>query len=150
MIVFRLANEPYKNDISGDGASRYGGRWNSSGLKVLYTSQSISLTILESLVHLRSDLIPASQHLLRIEVPDKDIIEISTVKIKPGWEREYEYTQWIGDQFITQNQGLLLRVPSVIVPEEFNLLINPINKEFKKVKLLRSDLLRLDKRLRLL
>ena len=78
MIVYRIANEGYKSDISGEGAALYGGRWNSIGVKLLYTSQNISLTILESLVHFRSDLIPRSQFLLYIDIPEKDIVEISS------------------------------------------------------------------------
>ena len=149
MIVFRIANEKYSSDLSGEGASLYGGRWNSVGLKVLYTSQYISLTILESMVHLRTDLIPSSQFLLSIEVPEKDIITISTSKIKEGWANEPGYSQWIGDQFINGNQGLVLKVPSAIVPEECNFLINPLHRDFKKVKLNFTEPLRLDKRLHL-
>ena len=149
MIVFRIANEKYSSDLSGEGASLYGGRWNSVGLKVLYTSQYISLTILESMVHLRTDLIPSSQFLLSIEVPEKDIITISTSKIKEGWANEPGYSQWIGDQFINGNQGLVLKVPSAIVPEECNFLINPLHRDFKKVKLNSTEPLRLDKRLHL-
>ena len=147
MIVYRIANEEFKTDISGEGSAIYGGRWNSIGMKLLYTSEFISLTILESLVHFRSDLIPPSQFLLYIDIPEKDIIEISTDKLNSGWVTEPDYTQWIGDQFINSNQAMILKVPSVIVPQESNLLINPLHKDFKKVKLISTELLQLDKRL---
>ena len=147
MIVYRIANEEFKTDISGEGSAIYGGRWNSIGMKLLYTSEFISLTILESLVHFRSDLIPPSQFILYIDIPEKDIIEISTDKLNSGWVTEPDYTQWIGDQFINSNQAMILKVPSVIVPRESNLLINPLHKDFKKVKLISTELLQLDKRL---
>jgi RES domain-containing protein len=148
MIVFRITNETYKNDISGNGAAMFGSRWNSKGTRLLYTSQSISLSILESLVHLKRSDIPPTQYLLHIELPDeKEIAEISYKKIKKDWHREIEYTQWMGDQFIRKKKNLFLKVPSAIVPQESNVLLNPAHNEFKKVKLVASELLELDKRL---
>lgn len=148
MIVFRITNETYKNNISGNGAAMFGSRWNSKGTRLLYTSQSISLSILESLVHLKRSDIPPTQYLLHIELPDeKEIAEISYKKIKKDWHREIEYTQWMGDQFIRNKKNLFLKVPSAIVPQESNVLLNPAHNEFKKVKLVASELLELDKRL---
>jgi RES domain-containing protein len=148
MTVYRITNEAYKNDISGNGAALFGSRWNSKGIRLLYTSQSISLGILESLVHLKTKVIPPAQYLLHIELPDeKEIAEISYKKVKKGWHKELEYTQWIGDQFIQNKQNLFLKVPSAIVPQESNVLLNPLHFEFKKVKIISFELLELDKRL---
>lgn len=147
MILYRIANEPFKEDLSGEGASIYGGRWNSVGIKMIYTAKSISLTILEALVHLKLDFIPSSQYLLSIEAPEKEITEVSFNKIKVNWYKEPEYTQWKGDQFIESGQALMLQVPSVIIPQENNVLINPLHKDFKKIKLISTELLQLDKRL---
>ena len=148
MIVYRITNEKYKSDISGEGAFIYGSRWNSKGVRLLYTSQFISLCILESLVHLKTQYIPLSQYLLTIEVPDeKEISEISYTKIKKEWRVQLDYTQWIGDQFIRNNQNLVLKVPSAIVPRENNFLLNPLHPDFKKVKIITAELLELDKRL---
>ena len=148
MIVYRITNEKYKNDVSGNGAATFGSRWNSKGVRLLYTSQFISLCILESLVHLKRKEIPPTQYLLHIELPDsKEISEISNKKIKKNWHQEFEYTQWIGDQFIQNNHALILKVPSAIVQEENNFLLNPLHTDFKKVKILSSELLELDKRL---
>lgn len=149
MIVYRITNEKYKDDLSGNGAAMYGSRWNSKGVPLLYTSQFISLCILESLVHLKRKEIPPTQYLLSIEIPDsKEITEISHKKIKENWHQEFEYTQWIGDQFIQNNQALVLKVPSAIVPQENNFLLNPLHTGFKKVKIISSELLELDKRLK--
>ena len=148
MIVYRITNEKFKSDISGNGAALYGSRWNSKGNPLLYTSQFISLSILESLVHLKKKEIPADQYLLHIELPDdKEIAEISYKKIKKNWHEETEYTQWLGDQFLQNNQSLILKVPSAIVPQESNFLLNPLHSGFKKVKIISSELLELDKRL---
>ncbi|MEO6894073.1 MAG: RES family NAD+ phosphorylase [Ginsengibacter sp.] len=149
MIVYRITNERFKSDLSGNGAALYGSRWNSKGIPLLYTSEFISLSILESLVHLKREEIPADQYLLHIEFPERTVIkELSFNKIKKGWFEEIEYTQWLGNQFLRNNQILVMKVPSVIVHQENNLLLNPLHPEFKKVKIINSELLQLDKRLR--
>ncbi|MEO6453097.1 MAG: RES family NAD+ phosphorylase [Ginsengibacter sp.] len=148
MIIYRISNEEFKDDISGNGAGINGSRWNSAGTRVLYTSEFISLCILESLVHLRQNYIPGYQYLLHIEIPDStEAPEILLKKIKKNWTSEILYTQWIGDEFIKNNKSLMLKVPSAVVPEEHNFLINPLHADFKKVKIISSELLNLDKRL---
>src|SRR5688572_32046796 len=112
MIVFRISNELYKEDISGNGAAINGSRWNSKGIRMLYTSEYISLAILESLVHLRVVDLPEKQYLLQIELPDVSFLEIKQSKIKDKWQQHLTYTQWMGDQFILPNQSLILKVPS--------------------------------------
>ncbi len=148
MIIYRISNEQFRNDLSGNGAAINGSRWNSSGTRLLYTSQCVSLCILESLVHLRQNYIPDSQYLLEIEINAKhNAHEIFLKKIKHNWREEIQYTQWIGDQFIKNNESLMLKVPSAVVPEEHNFLLNPLHKDFKQVKIIAAELLNLDKRL---
>ncbi len=147
MIVYRISNELYKEDISGNGAAINGSRWNSKNIRMLYTGQYISLSILESLVHLKEIEIPAKQYLLSIQIPDDEFKGIRFSKLKVNWQRHINYTQWIGDQFITNNMELILKVPSAIVPQENNFLINPQHPDFKKVKIISTELLELDKRL---
>ena len=147
MIVYRISNELYKDDISGNGAAINGSRWNSKNIKMLYTGEFISLSILESLVHLRRTDLPLKQYLLRIQIPDIAFQDILLSKLKADWQQHISYTQWIGDQFITGSENLVLKVPSAIVPQEHNFLINPFHKDFKKVKITGSELLELDKRL---
>src|SRR6185369_11968047 len=141
MIVYRISNELYKNDISGNGAAINGSRWNSKGARMVYTGEYISLVILESLVHLRAIDIPEKQYLLQIELPDGDFSEIKLSKIKDNWQQHLAYTQWMGDQFVLANQSLILKVPSAIVPQEHNFLVNPLHVEFKKVKVVKTELL---------
>lgn len=147
MIVYRISNELYKNDISGNGAAINGSRWNSKNIKMLYTAEYISLCILESMVHLAKTNIPLNQFLLTIQLPEVEIQNIKLVNLKDKWQHHINYTQWIGDQFISSGQSLILKVPSAIVPQEHNLLVNTLHADFKKVKLLNNELLELDKRL---
>jgi RES domain-containing protein len=147
MIVYRISNALYKEDISGNGAAINGARWNSKGVRLLYSGEYISLVILESLVHLRENNIPQNQFLLTLYLPDNEVPEINISKIKNNWQEHINYTQWIGDEFISANKSLALKVPSAVVPQENNYLVNPFHKDFKKVKITYSELLNLDKRL---
>ena len=147
MIIYRLATHEYAHDLSGEGAKIYGGRWNSVGNAALYISEFISLSILEILVRTGLLSSPDSYSLLTIEIPDNSITEIELKRLKYGWKNHIEYTQLIGDEFINSNTSLTLKVPSAIVPQEHNFLINPLHKDFKKVKIIHSELLELDKRL---
>ncbi len=82
-----------------------------------------------------------------MELPDNCISEIQLKKLKYDWQSHLEYTQYIGDEFLKNNQVLALKVPSAIVPQEHNFLLNPLHTDFKKVKLISSESLNLDKRL---
>jgi len=147
MIVYRISNELYKEDISGNGAAINGSRWNSKNIRMVYTGEYISLSILESLVYLREIDIPEKQYFLTIQIPDVEFQDIILSKLKDKWQQHINYTQWIGDQFIKNNEALVLKVPSAIVPQEHNFLINPLHATFKKVKIVNTELLELDKRL---
>ena len=148
MIIYRLAIETYKNDLSGTGSKLFGGRWNSVGLAVLYTTQNISLAVLEILVRTDMQTIPISYHLIKIDIPNA--IEpqlISSDKLKKDWKNDIGYTQWMGDEFIKSGNSLLLKVPSAIVDEENNYVINPKHSDFKKVKIIKVNKFQFDKRL---
>ena len=148
MIIYRLAIETYKNDLSGTGSKLFGGRWNSVGLAVLYTTQNISLAVLEILVRTDMQTIPISYHLIKIDIPNA--IEpqlISSDKLKKDWKNDIGYTQWMGDEFIKSANSLLLKVPSAIVDEENNYVINPKHNDFKKVKIVKVNKFQFDKRL---
>jgi len=148
MIVYRISNPLYSNDISGTGAKLYGSRWNSKGLSMLYTSSYISLAILEMLVHTNFDDYAISLDLVYIEIPDTlDYKEIKIARLKTNWVEDISYTQFMGDEFIKSMQAPLLKIPSAIIEEEYNYIVNPLHPEFKKVKIDKIKSFRPDKRL---
>ena len=148
MTIYRLVNSLYKHDLSGTGAKLYGARWNVAGFPMLYTSQFISLAVLESLVHLQKNNIPLSQHLLYIDIKnDFETVEITNKHLKKNWQHDINYTQWIGTEFIKNNKSLALKVPSAIIPEEYNILVNPLHADFKKTRIVSASLFEFDKRL---
>lgn len=148
MIIYRLATEMYKDDLSGTGAKLYGGRWNSVGLPVVYTTENISLAVLEILVRTDMQSIPLTYHLIKIDIPDSiQLLSITTGKLKKEWKDDPGYTQWMGDEFIKSNKLLLLKVPSAVVDEENNYIVNPEHSDFKKVKIIAVKKFQFDKRL---
>lgn len=147
MIIYRLATEKFAQDLSGEGAKIYGGRWNPVGFAALYMSEYISLSILEILTRANKNTSPGSYRLLSVQVPDTSVVIIEFKKLKKGWQQHIDYTRSIGEDFLKTNQSMVLKVPSAIVPQEHNFLINPLHKDFKKVKIVGNELLELDKRL---
>lgn len=148
MIVYRLTNSHYKDDISGMGAKLSGARWNMPGTSMLYTAENISLSTLELLVHIGLNDIKNFYHLLAIFIPDDAVIkEINADKLKPRWYEDEDYTSFMGTEFISTNINLVLKVPSAIIEEEHNFLINPNHPEFKKIKIKTSKPFIFDERL---
>lgn len=138
MLVYRIAKSKYAKDISGKGAERYGGRWNSKGRPILYTSDSRALAMAEVLAHIPHGLISVEFCIISIFLPDAAKIKnISEKNLETGWDNipHGDSTQKIGDEFLIANKFLAMQVPSVIVKGDFNYLINPNHIDFKKVKI---------------
>lgn len=121
-------------DLKGIGAKITGGRWNSKGLPVVYTATSISLACLETVVHLDGTAsLPLNRYLVRIEVPDA--VAEQALQFDPdiakGWDAMPPGRDSIGfgDHWLQKGESALLLVPSSIVPEELNVLINPAHPD---------------------
>jgi RES domain-containing protein len=148
MIVYRICNTLYKDDISGYGASVRGARWNAPGTSMLYTSEHISLCALEMLVNIILTEVKINFHLLQISVPENASLSLVTAqKLKPNWRDDEGYTNFIGNEFCKNKDSLLLKVPSAVISEEYNYLINPTHPDFKKIKILNSKPFIFDQRL---
>lgn len=148
MTVYRFCSHKYRDDLSGNGARLYGGRWNNKGFAALYTSSNISLSLLEILVNALDISALQSLSLMRIEIPEQ--LEQSVYKIeklKNGWHLDFDYTKWIGSEFLQKREHLYLQCPSAVVFEEQNFMLNPLHKDFNKIKLLPSNDFVFDKRL---
>jgi len=141
MIVYRLSRQAFINDISGYGAEKTGGRWNSKGIPVLYTAASRALAVVEIAVHVPIGIIPINYFLATINVPENDILKIDVSDLPQNWNTNpfVKETQAIGNDFIRKNEHLVLQVPSASVGGDHNYLVNPRHPEFKKVKIKSID-----------
>ncbi|HMO32529.1 MAG TPA: RES family NAD+ phosphorylase [Lacibacter sp.] len=147
MYLYRITKAAYANDLSGNGARLYGGRWNSEGLPALYTSTTRALAVLETLAHTPLDLLLQGDFLLLgIFVPDDaPAISIKPEEIPDNWD--LLGTRSRGDRLLLSQQHLVLEVPSILVPEESNRLLNPLHPRMRDVYLHNSRPVRWDKRL---
>ena len=131
--VWRIATDTpacEADDLSGAGAKATGGRWNAAGVAVVYTSQTRALACLETVVHLNAGGLPLNRYLVEVAIPDDlwtNAQTTTSASIPVGWDAEPAGRTSIefGTKWIRSGMSALLVVPSVIVPEEFNVLINP-------------------------
>jgi RES domain-containing protein len=131
VTVWRIAVEAptyAANDLSGTGAKMTGGRWNSKGTPIVYCAANIALATLETVHYLRSGGLPFNRYLVRIDVPDAVWDAHQVLDPLPGgWDAIPAglTARTAGDAWISSGASALLLVPSVIVPDEYNVLINP-------------------------
>ena len=154
MKVFRIEREKYlSTTLKGiEAALSEGFRWNSANTNLVYTAESRALATLEIAVHLdlTSDL-PTDRFYVELFIPDEiEILDLPLESLPEGWDSKPPLleTQYIGDDFVLQNQALVLRVPSSIIPQEYNYLINPNHPEIKKITIISTEKLVFDHRLK--
>lgn len=153
MLVFRIEREKYvKDTLRGIGASlSTGARWNSFGTPLVYTAESRALSTLEVSVHLDlSEDLPTDRMMIEIEIPDDlNIIEISLSDLPKNWDAKppIQITQFIGDDFVVSHNACVLKVPSSIIPQEFNYLINPNHSDFHRIKVIKAKPFLFDSRM---
>lgn len=150
MKVFRLSKSKYSNELSGKGESKSGNRWNSKGTEIIYTAESRALAMAEVAVHLTFATLPGDYVMIEINIPDNIKIKEIELKDLPGnWNNHPPGldTQKIGDNFIDAIEDCVLKVPSAVVKGNYNFLINPYHKDFKKIKILDTSVFPFDKRI---
>ena len=150
MLIFRIAPEDAIRDLSGSGARRCGGRWNHKGVGIVYASETRALATLEFLVHVNPVAIPARLKIASIEIPERIRPKIIEASILPADWRVYPSPSEladIGTQWAVSMRSLLLRVPSAVVSDECNMLINPLHPEMRLVKIAKIDDYLYDQRL---
>lgn len=150
MEVFRITQEQFADDLTGNGARLFGGRWNTEGLFALYASSSRSLALLETLAHTPAKMLSTRGYsLITIFVPDSaSIQEILFSHLATGWDvpDTRPLTKQLGDRFLRTKKKLLLSVPSVLMPEEINFVLNPLHTDMKKIKITNKRRINFDRR----
>jgi len=134
--VFRIVKTRSIRDLSGTGARVHGGRWNRKDIPVVYASENRSLATLEFLVHVPLSLLPNHLSIACLDIPSDIVVEqISIADLPKNW-RDYPAPSELADagsEWAIAMRSLLLRVPSVVVPDEFNILINPRHPDMNRV-----------------
>jgi RES domain-containing protein len=150
MTVYRLSYRKRIEDMSGKGAELHGGRWNKVGTPVVYAAESRALAVLEFLVHAQLADLPTTLAFVAIELPTKASVESFSTDVLPASWRDAQPAEELakmGTAWANTKVSLVLKVPSVIIPSEFNIVLNPRHKQFANVKVSKPEPFSFDDRL---
>lgn len=150
ITAWRIAKRRHASDaFSGDGARMYGGRWNSPGHPAVYVSETRALATLEVLAGLRSPAVIPAYVLMRVEFDEGLTTALDVRTLPKAWKNSPpgDATQRLGDEWLEAGESVALRVPSAVVPSEFNYVLNPSHPDFKKVRVGKLEALYLDPRI---
>jgi RES domain-containing protein len=148
VIVWRLARLAHAK-LDGEGARLAGGRWNTRGRAAVYASSRLSLAALELLVHTDVPLVPPDLVAFEIDIPDTlDIESVELAELPKDWRLPgHPGCRAIGDGWLAEERTAVLRVPSAVVPEEWNYLINPTHRAAKVIEVVGRRKFAFDSRL---
>ena len=137
--VSRILRKRYaKAPFDGEGAYRHGGRWSSPGVRLAYPSEHLSLAIIEYFVHLDRDDPPPDLVVATADVPD-DVsrVDVAPARLPATWRQTPAPAELaaIGDRFARARRAAILVVPSALVPDEFNWLLNPEHPDFRRLRI---------------
>jgi len=143
--IFRVCRARYAR-LDGEGARRVGGRWNLPGKPVVYMAESIALAVLENLVHMSKQDFPTGYVSVTAVLPEEiSLVEEDLLRRNPalrGLSPEY-----LGDWWLESRMSAVLKVPSFVVPGEYNYLLNPKHSEFSKIQIEPAAIFHFDERL---
>lgn len=154
MRVYRVERKKYlKTTLKGIGAALTEGyRWNSLNTYLVYTAESRALATLEVSIHLDlSEDLPTDRFYVEIDIPDDiRILEIYPEDLPENWDSRPPIleTQFIGDDFVKDGGAAVLKVPSCIVHQEYNYLINPNHPDSSKIKVISETAMNFDPRIK--
>ena len=135
MLAFRIAHYKYAHSLS---VSGFEGRWNSKGKLVLYASENIATSLLENIIYRTGIGFNNDYKIMVIYHPEENIEQIITSNLPKDWRsmESYDQLQKIGDSWYDEQRSLCLKVPSSILPDNYNVIFNTTHPEFKNVKLI--------------
>ena len=136
--AWRIVGANYKDKAyAGDGARIYGGRWNSKGVDVVYTAGSLALASIEMIVNLPAPKLLQKYVRISARISLDLVFDLSEADVPEDWNSRpiSPSTRTIGDQWIKEQRSAVLRVPSIVVPDEYNYLLNPTHPDFAKIEI---------------
>ena len=147
MILYRISNHA---DLTGKGGELAEGRWHTQrvGKRIVYLSDHPALCLLEMLVHIEREVdLPDGFQLLSVRVPDRLVEVLDQTLLPAAWQQKPRITQKIGDEWLAARRSMGLLVPSAIVPNARNCLLNPLVPEIMDLELTPLGRFPLDRRL---
>ncbi len=137
MIVYRIGRTKYADDLTGEGARLNSGRWNHKLTPCVYTSESRALAVLEYTVNINIDDIPRALSISTIDIPETNILELTVAELPGDWRvaPAPASTRDFGTRLLKKAQFPIIRIPSAVLSDEFNFLLNPLHIESSKFKI---------------
>ncbi|MFD2934497.1 RES family NAD+ phosphorylase [Spirosoma flavum] len=148
MLVYRITKAVYADRLVASGGAA---RWNSRGQFVIYTAATRALACLENVVHRSGEGLLETFRVMVIEVPDKIRVDTISPEVLPAnWFdfQQYMTCQQLGEEWLRSSRSAVLRVPSAIIANEWNYLLNPAHPDFSRIRLLRTEPFAFDPRLK--
>ncbi|ADB38048.1 RES family NAD+ phosphorylase [Spirosoma linguale] len=148
MLVYRITKAIYADRLVASGGAA---RWNSRGQFVIYTAGTRALACLENVVHRSSEGLMDSFRVMVINLPDGLFVDtVDTERLPANWSDYWQYSvcQQIGGEWLENRRSAVLRVPSAIIPDEWNYLLNPAHPDFSGISLVRTEPFSFDPRLK--
>ena len=143
--LWRISNYA---DLTGEGGLHFPGRWNSKGRPIIYTAEHSAGAMMEHLAHLDRAMMPKIFQLIEIEIGDSvKIADLASGALPLKWIFNEDTTRAIGDAWLKNAASLALRVPSVLVPDSWNVLLNPAHPDARHMKIVKTQRVPLDARL---
>jgi RES domain-containing protein len=138
MIVYRVSKTKYASDLKGEGARLFGGRWNNKMVACIYTSENRALALLEYTVNVNIDDIPRALSITTIDIPDRSIRILKEADLPGDWKQSPapSSTKDFGSKLLLAAADAVIRIPSTVIPGEFNYLLNPLHSESKKFRII--------------
>ena len=137
MIVYRVGKTRYAEDLTGEGARLNGGRWNHKLTPCIYTAESRALAVLEYTVNVNIDDIPRALSFTYLEIPDTGILAMAEAELPGNWKQvpSPSSTKDFGTNLLKAAKSLVIKIPSTVIPGEYNYLINPAHPGIKNCKI---------------
>ena len=137
MKVYRIGRTKFAADLSGEGAKLFGGRWNHKLIPCIYTSESRALALLEYTVNINIEEIPRALSITTFEIPSSGIELITEDKLPGNWKRAPapSSTKELGTHLLKTSTNFIFKIPSSVIPEEYNYLLNPLHPDSKNFKM---------------
>jgi RES domain-containing protein len=141
MLVYRIGKTKYALDLTGEGARLNGGRWNHKLTACLYTSETRALALLEYTVNVNIDDIPRALSFTTLEIPATPMEVLKEDDLPGNWKRAPApaSTKDFGTALLKAAKSLILKIPSTVIPNEYNYLINPAHPAHKDCKILEME-----------
>ena len=140
MLVYRVGKTKHADDLSGEGAKIYGGRWNHKSIACLYTSESRALALLEYTVNINIEDIPRALSITTIDIPSDEIDSITEASLPGNWKETPApfSTKKFGTHLLRNSKKSIIKIPSSVITEEYNFILNTDrikSKDFKIVEI---------------